>query len=59
MAVTPEVKTVLDALAALGSPAIEEQTPQEVREAYGQFERARQPRRDGVGDRPVLPWAGL
>ncbi|MGH2476508.1 MAG: alpha/beta hydrolase [Candidatus Limnocylindrales bacterium] len=37
MAVTPEVKTVLDALAALGSPAIEEQTPQEVREAYGQF----------------------
>jgi acetyl esterase len=37
MAVTPEVRTVLDALAALGSPPIEEQTPQEVREAYGQF----------------------
>jgi acetyl esterase len=37
MAVTPEVRTVLDALAALGSPPIEEQTPQQVREAYGQF----------------------
>jgi acetyl esterase len=37
MAVTPEVRTILDALAALGSPPIEEQTPQEVREAYGQF----------------------
>jgi acetyl esterase len=37
MAVTPEVRTVLDALAALGGPPIEEQTPEEVREAYGQF----------------------
>jgi acetyl esterase len=37
MAVTPEVRTVLDALAALGGSPIEEQTPEEVREAYGQF----------------------
>jgi acetyl esterase len=37
MAVTPEVRTILDVLAALDSPPIEEQTPQQVREAYGQF----------------------
>ncbi len=37
MAVTPEVRTILDALAALDSAPIEEQTPQQVREAYGQF----------------------
>ena len=37
MAVTPEVQSILDALAALGSPPIEEQTPEQVREAYGQF----------------------
>jgi acetyl esterase len=37
MAVTPEVRTVLDALDALGSPPIEEQTPEQVREAYSQF----------------------
>jgi acetyl esterase len=37
MPVTPEVRTVLDALDALGSPPIEEQTPEQVREAYSQF----------------------
>jgi acetyl esterase/lipase len=37
MAVTPEVRFLLDAIAALGSPPIEEQTPEQVREAYGQF----------------------
>ena len=37
MAVTPEVSALLDAIAALGSPPIEEQTPEQVREAYGQF----------------------
>jgi acetyl esterase len=37
MSVTPEVRAVLDALEALGSPPIEEQTPQQVREAYGEF----------------------
>jgi acetyl esterase len=37
MAVTPEVRAMLDALDALGSPPIEEQTPAQVREAYGQF----------------------
>jgi acetyl esterase/lipase len=37
MAVTPEVRAVLDALETLGNPPIEEQTPQQVREAYGEF----------------------
>jgi len=37
MAVTPEVRTMLDALDALGSPPIEDQTPEQVREAYNQF----------------------
>jgi acetyl esterase len=37
MAVTPEVRALLDALDALGSPPIEEQTPDQVREVYGQF----------------------
>jgi acetyl esterase len=37
MAVTPEVRSLLDALAALGNPPIDERTPQQVREAYGQF----------------------
>jgi acetyl esterase len=37
MAVTPEVRFLLDAIAALGNPPIEEQTPEQVREAYGQF----------------------
>ena len=37
MAVTPEVRFLLDAIAALGAPPIEEQTPEQVREAYGQF----------------------
>ncbi len=34
MAVTPEVQTILDAIAALGGPPIEEQTPEQVRQAY-------------------------
>jgi acetyl esterase len=37
MAVTPEVRALLDALDALGSPPIEKQTPDQVREVYGQF----------------------
>jgi acetyl esterase len=37
MGVTPEVRSLLDAMAALGSPPIEEQTPEQVRDAYGQF----------------------
>jgi acetyl esterase len=37
MAVTSEVRSLLDAVAALGSPPIDEQTPQQVREVYGQF----------------------
>jgi acetyl esterase len=34
MAVTPEVQTILDAIAALGGPPIEEQTPEQLRQAY-------------------------
>ncbi|MGH9230469.1 MAG: alpha/beta hydrolase fold domain-containing protein [Acidimicrobiales bacterium] len=37
MAVTPQVRSLLDAMAALGSPPIEEQTPEQVRVAYNQF----------------------
>jgi acetyl esterase len=37
MPVTPEVRALLDAMEALGNPPIEGQTPQQVREAYGEF----------------------
>ena len=37
MAVTPEVRSLLDAMTALGNPPIDEQTPEQVRDAYGQF----------------------
>jgi acetyl esterase len=37
MAVTPEVQFILDALAALEGPSIEEQTPAQLRQAYAQM----------------------
>ncbi|HZA79622.1 MAG TPA: alpha/beta hydrolase [Acidimicrobiales bacterium] len=39
MAVTPEVQSILDALAALDGPPIEEQTPEQLRQAYAQMNR--------------------
>jgi acetyl esterase len=34
MAVTPEVQSVLDVIAAFGGPALEDQTPEEVRQSF-------------------------
>ena len=34
MAVTPEVQSVLDVIAAFGGPAVEDQTPEEVRQSF-------------------------
>jgi acetyl esterase len=54
MAVTPEVQSILDAMAALGGPPVEERTPEQIREAYSSLNGlASKPEVASVMDRTI------
>ena len=59
MPVTPEVQTVLDAIATIGGPPSEELTPEEVRQAYRMLSAAEsKPEMEEVTDRAIPGPAG-